>query len=103
MQKLDRSAILRGFRAMAGMEQKHVADHAKISLKTLTNAERGALTQATWDKLAAMYQSKGLRLVHMPTLSGDLAHMIAVDCGVIEPAPDKRKKRAPKNAGPSQS
>ena len=102
MDMLDRSAVLRGFRAMASMEQRQAADAAQISLRTITNAERGTLTIATWDKLAAVYKAKGLRLIHMPTLSGELAYMIAVDCGINEPTPKKRKKRTPKNAGPPQ-
>lgn len=87
---------------MTGLEQRQVAERAQISLKTLTNAEGGTLTLATWAKLATMYEEKGLRLIHMPTLSGELAPMIAVDCGIIEPTPKKRKQRALKNAGPTQ-
>lgn len=85
---------------MAGLEQKALAVMAGISLRTVTNAESGNCSTKTWNKLTAIYRPLGLRLIDLPSLSGQLVPMIAIDGGLDRPATKEAKERATKNAGP---
>jgi DNA-binding XRE family transcriptional regulator len=75
---IDKSAILRGFRAMIGIDQRDAARLAGLSLRTVTNAESGYCSAKAWGKLIAVYDRAGLRLVAMPTLAGVNVPMIDI-------------------------
>lgn len=55
------SRIARTFRAWTGLEQAEAASRSGIAANTLLALERGrACSDATWTKVSAFYESRGL-------------------------------------------
>ena len=78
---IDKSAILRGFRAMYGIDQREAAKLAGLSLRTVTNAESGYCSAKAYQALIAVYAQAGLQLIVMPlpSIGLDFVPMISFD------------------------
>ena len=77
---IDRSAILRGMRAIAGIEQREAAHLAGISLRTVASAEKDRCTNKTWRALVAVYEAHGVRPMLLPLYGDAISVVLHIDC-----------------------